>query len=73
LSSGVFRNKDYVPFLFVNKIVLASRQYFAVLSPTHRKMGDAQNGLNPQRLNSKQILRSEHRNNHNRNILKGVA
>lgn len=34
-SRGIFRNKDYVPFLFVKNIRLASRQYFAVLSSQH--------------------------------------
>ena len=49
LASGSFRNKDYVPFLFVKNISLASRQYFGVLNPSQLRLGGARHGLNPQR------------------------
>jgi hypothetical protein len=36
LAEGVFRNKDFVPFLFVKNIKVVSRvQFFGVLSSHH--------------------------------------
>lgn len=31
-AEGVFRNKNYIPFLFVKKITLASKQYYGILA-----------------------------------------
>ena len=72
-AEGVFKNKNYIPFLFVKKISLVSRQqFFAVLNPTHRKMGDARIGFKPPMNYSKKNSSAEHRKP-NHNILKGVA
>jgi hypothetical protein len=47
LASGTFRNRDYVPFLFVRVIRLASRQYVGVLSSSQLRLGGARLGLKP--------------------------
>jgi hypothetical protein len=43
-SRGVFRNKNYIPFLFVSKICLASRQYIGVLRPSQLRLRGARIG-----------------------------
>ena len=50
LASGTFRNRNFVPPLFVCVIRLASMQYFGVLDSSQRKLGGVGFGLNPQRL-----------------------
>lgn len=47
LASGSFRNKDFVPPLFVKHIRLASRQYVGVLSSSQLRLGGARLGLKP--------------------------
>ena len=72
-AEGSFRNKNYIPFLFVTRITLASRQYFAVLNPSHRRVGvGARIGFKPPMNNSLSNSSAEHRKP-NHNILKGVA
>jgi hypothetical protein len=62
MVEGVFRNKDYVPFLFVRKISLVSRQYFGVLRPSQLRLGDARFGnFKPPTIKSSCEFFSEHR------------
>lgn len=40
-AEGMFKNKNYIPPMFVRKVSLASRQYFAVLRPAQLRLRDA--------------------------------
>lgn len=57
-AEGVFRNKNYIPFLFVKKIRLVSRKYVAVLSSSQPLwLGGTRMDFKPPTMNSSQILR----------------
>jgi hypothetical protein len=71
-ARGVFRNKNFIPFLFVRKISLASRQYFGVLRPSQLRLGGARFGNKTP--NNKDFFMNSLPSivNQNHNILKGV-